>query len=49
MEDARAQWAKVLEINPDYSIEQRAKVLPYKNPADRDRYIDGLRKAGLVD
>ncbi len=45
--DAANQWAEVLRINPDYSVEQRARVLPYKNPADWDRFVDGLRKAGV--
>jgi adenylate cyclase len=45
--EARASWAKTLEINPNYSIEQKARVLPYKNPADWQRFVDGLGKAGL--
>ena len=45
--DARDVWAEVLEISPDYSIERKARVLPYANPADWDRYVDGLRKAGV--
>ncbi len=48
LDDARAEWQDVLRINPTYSIEQRRKVLPYKNPADFDPFVDGLRKAGLV-
>ena len=39
----------MLRINPDYSLEQRRKVLPYKNPADFELVVDGLRKAGLVE
>ena len=30
------------------SLEQRREVLPYKYPADFDRILDGLRKAGLL-
>jgi adenylate cyclase len=46
-EDARAQAAEVLRINPNFSIEERAKSFAYKNQADLDRFLDGLRKAGL--
>jgi adenylate cyclase len=38
----------VLRVNPDYSLEYRRKVLPYKNPADFEHVVDGLRKAGVV-
>jgi adenylate cyclase len=46
-DEARAQAAEVLRINPNFSVEQRAKFSPYKNQADLDRYLGGLRKAGL--
>jgi adenylate cyclase len=46
-EDARAAWQEALRINPDYSIEHRRRILPYKNPADFERVVAGLRKAGL--
>ncbi len=48
-EEARAQAAEVLRINPEFSIIQRAKTIPYKNQADLERYLGGLRKAGLPD
>jgi adenylate cyclase len=47
-EESRIEWAEVLRINPDYSLEHRRKTLPYKNPADFEHVLDGLRKAGLV-
>ncbi|NNU48398.1 adenylate/guanylate cyclase domain-containing protein [Rhizobium sp. WYCCWR 11279] len=47
-EEARGEWAEVFRINPDYSLEHRRKVLPYKNPADFERIVDGLRQAGLT-
>jgi adenylate cyclase len=37
------------EINPDFSLAQRARVLPYKDPADFQRIVDGLAKAGLPE
>ena len=48
LEEARAAWQEVLRVNPDFSMEYRRKVLPYKNPADFELMVDGLRKAGVV-
>jgi adenylate cyclase len=48
LDEAREQWSEVLRVNPAYSLEHRRKVLPYKNPADFEAVVDGLRKAGLV-
>jgi Flp pilus assembly protein TadD len=47
-EDARAQWQEAFRVNPDYSLEHRRNVLPYKNPSDFELVVDGLRKAGLL-
>jgi adenylate cyclase len=47
-EEARATWQEVLRVNPDYSLEYRRKVLPFKNPADFELVMEGLRKAGVV-
>jgi len=47
--EAREEWEEVFRINPDYSLEHRRKVLPYKNPADFERIVDRLRKAGLTE
>jgi adenylate cyclase len=47
LEDARMTWAELLKVNPDFSLMQRARVLPYKNAADFQRIADGLAKAGL--
>jgi adenylate cyclase len=46
-EEARTVWAELLRVNPSFSVAQRARVLPYKDPADFQRIIDGLAKAGL--
>jgi TolB-like protein/class 3 adenylate cyclase/Flp pilus assembly protein TadD len=49
IDEAREAWREALLINPAYSLEQRRNVLPYKNPADFDRIVEGLRKAGLPE
>ncbi|RUM10172.1 adenylate/guanylate cyclase domain-containing protein [Rhizobium fabae] len=48
MEESRQAWEKALQINPDFSIERRRRVLPFQNPEDFNRRVDGLRKAGLM-
>jgi adenylate cyclase len=47
VENARATWAELLRVNPDFSLDQRARVLPYKDPGDFARIAEGLAKAGL--
>jgi adenylate cyclase len=46
-QEARAEVAEVLRINPKFSLTRFAKTLPYKNNSDRDLLINALRKAGL--
>ncbi len=46
-DEARAAWAELMKINPGFSLAQRARVLPYKEPRDFQRIADGLAKAGL--
>ena len=48
-EEARAEWAEAMRVNPEYSLEHKKKILPYKDPADFDRIVDGLRQAGLPE
>ena len=47
VEEARAAWAELLKVNPNFSLEQRERVLPYKDPRDFARIADALAKAGL--
>jgi len=47
MDEAREAADKVLKINPNLSLVSLEKSLPYKNKADRDLIVNGLRKAGL--
>jgi hypothetical protein len=36
-----------MRIAPDFSIERQRRTLPYKNPDDFERRVEGMRKAGL--
>ena len=47
MDEARAMWAELMKINTDFSLAQRARVLPYKDAGDFQRIADGLAQAGL--
>jgi adenylate cyclase len=47
VEEARRLWKEVFEVNPHYSLEQKERILPYKDPSDWSRFVDGLKKAGL--
>jgi adenylate cyclase len=45
--EARKEAAEVIRINPQFTVELFMGNTPYKNPSDRDRVVQGLRKAGL--
>jgi adenylate cyclase len=45
--EARKEASEVLRINPKFSVESFTRILPYKNPSDRERTAQGLRQAGL--
>jgi len=44
-----AQWEaeQILTMDPNFSLKRIEGTLPFKDPADRDRVLEGLRKAGL--
>ncbi|MCJ7493797.1 MAG: tetratricopeptide repeat protein, partial [Deltaproteobacteria bacterium] len=45
-EEARAAAAEILRINPKFSLQRYAKMLPFTQPV-ADRIVEDLRKAGL--
>ena len=49
VDEARAALERALAVNPNLSASFIDAVLRFRNPADRDHYIDGLRKAGLPE
>ena len=46
-EEARAEAAEALRINPKFSLKKWEKRVTYKNKEDAERGIRALRKAGL--
>jgi adenylate cyclase len=48
-EEAISNWREALRYNPSYSLVQKRETLPYKNPQDFERIVEGLRKAGLPE
>jgi adenylate cyclase len=46
-EEARAEAAEVLRIQPKFSLEKFEKKLTYKREQDREKFLDALHKAGL--
>ena len=48
-DEARKIWDELKEINPDYSFAAHIGRLPFKYPADAEKFTDGLRKSGIVE
>ena len=46
-EEARRLWQELEEINPRYSFKDHMARLPFKDVADAERIVEGVRKAGL--
>jgi adenylate cyclase len=44
---AQAEGRIVLQLSPEASLEKVQQRFPYQNPADLQRLLDGLRKAGF--
>lgn len=46
-EEAHAAAVEILKINPTFSVEQVAKIFPYRDASQVERIIDTLRKASV--
>jgi adenylate cyclase len=50
LDEARAEAAEVLRIDPNYTIDgTQRRIAPFKRPEDAEHLFDGLRKAGLPE
>jgi TolB-like protein/class 3 adenylate cyclase len=47
-EECRKAWEQALRIHPGFSMERRRRVLPFRNPEDFERRVEGLRKGGVA-
>lgn len=47
--EAAEQVKAVLKTAPHYTLRQADRVYPYRNDTDRNRFLDGLREAGLPE
>ena len=47
-EECRKAWEQTLRISPGFSMERRRRVLPFRNPEDFERRVEGLRKGGVI-
>jgi tetratricopeptide (TPR) repeat protein len=45
--DAQAAASEVLKIDPEFSVQDYAGTLPYRERKDSDSLVEALRKAGL--
>jgi adenylate cyclase len=49
VDEAQEAWRELMRVNPGYSLGKNQIETPYKNPADFERIVEGLRKAGLPE
>jgi TolB-like protein len=49
LEEAKVAREKLLRLAPGMTVATTREQVPWKNPDDRDRYLEGLRKAGLPE
>lgn len=49
MDEARASGARVLELNPNFTLSAYSSYLPHREQADREKDLAAMRKAGLPE
>jgi adenylate cyclase len=49
VDEAQEAWRELMRVNPGCSLGKNQIETPYKNPADFERIVEGLRKAGLPE
>ncbi len=49
LEEAKQAMARLRDRMPDLTVAKVAKMIPIMNAADNERWLDGLRKAGLPE
>ena len=49
IEDAEWEADELLTVAPDFSVTRVGEAVPYRNPTNVARFVDGLKKAGLPD
>ena len=49
MEEARGHTAKLLKIDPDFSLDQARKIITLKDPVHVERALNTLRRAGVPE
>ena len=47
LDEAQAEAMTAHHVDPEFTLASAPQVLPFKNPQDLQRFLDGLRKAGL--
>lgn len=49
LEEAQPYITKLLELEPHFTVAQFGRVYPFQRDADRERYMEGLRVAGVPE
>ena len=47
IDESQAAWVRIKQIDPDFSLDHRRRILPFRNPGDMELRDEGLRKAGI--